>query len=91
MDKNHTLVGHEELVEFGKFLNSLQQAAHGHYSFETPEASGKFTTRSLNEIIGDFQDYVDSRREVFRVRITCIDRPNGTMSCTDKEFKRISK
>jgi hypothetical protein len=91
MDNKRTLIGQDGVVEFGEHLNKLHEASHTDYSFEMPDVSGRLVTRSLDDVIGEFQDYVDSRREVFRVRITYIDRQMGTMGYTDKEFKRISK
>jgi hypothetical protein len=91
MDDKRTLIGQDGVVEFGEHLNSLHQASHRAYTFETPDISGRLVARSLDEVIGEFQDYVDSRRQVFRVQIICVDRRAGTIISTDKKFERVSK
>jgi hypothetical protein len=91
METRHTFVRLDGIAEFGEYLNTLHQATYRVYSFEMPDASGKLVARSLDEVIREFQDYVDERRPVFRVVILCIDRQAGTISSTDKQFKRVSK
>ena len=94
MDKKHTLIGLDGVVEFGEYLNTLHQVTHRAYTFEMPDASGRLVACSLEDVIRELQDYVDSRRQVFRVQIICVDRQAGTIgtiSSTDKQFKRVSK
>ena len=91
MDTKTTLIGLDGVVEFGEYLNTLHQVSHRAYTFETPDASGRLVTCSLEDVIRELQDYVDSRRQVFRVQIICVDRQAGTIVSTDKQFKRVSK
>ena len=85
------MFGIDGLVEFGEYLGALREASHRSYSFEMPDVSGRLVARSLDEVIGEFQDFVYARRPVFRVVILCVDRQAGTISSTDKQFKRASK
>jgi len=91
MDTKQMLIGLDGVVEFGVYLNTLHEPSHRVYSFEMPDASGRLVARSLDEVICEFQDYVDERRPVFRVVILCVDRQAETISSTDKQFKRVSK
>ncbi len=91
MDTKHALIGLDGVVEFGECLNTLHETGHKNYSFEMLDASGRLATCSLDEVISEFQNYVDFRRVFFRVRITYIDRQLMTIGSTEKEFKRVSK
>jgi len=89
--KTSKTVGIDGLIEFGEYLNALHKPSHRAYSFEMPDASDRLVARALDEVICEFQDYADERRPVFRVVILCVDRQAGTISSTDKQFKRASK
>lgn len=91
MNKKPTLVGQDGVVEFGEYLNTLYEVCNKDYTFEMPDASGVLVKSSLDEVIREFQDFFDSKRGVFRVGITYVDRQMGTMGYTEKEFKRVSK
>jgi hypothetical protein len=91
MDNKHTLIGLDGVVEFGEYLNKLHQVTHRAYTFEMPDASGRLVACSLEDVIRELHDYIESRRQVFRVQIICVDRQAGTISSTDKQFKRVSK
>jgi hypothetical protein len=65
MDKKHTLIGLDGVVEFGDYLATLHQVAHRAYTFEMPDASGRLAACSLEDVIRELQDYVESRRQFF--------------------------
>ena len=91
MDDKHTLIGHDGLVEFGQYLNTLHAASYRDYTVEMPGPSGALVACSLDDVIREFQGFFDSKREAFRVCITYVDCQMGTMGHTDRQFKRISK
>ena len=91
MDQKHTFIGLDDVVEFGNYLIKLQQVAHIYYTFEMPDSSGSLVECSLEGVIRELQDFVDGKRQVFRVQIICVDQQAGTISSTDKQFKKVSQ
>ena len=91
MAEKRALSGTDGLIEFGNYLNSLQEGGFRDYTFEMPGEGRSLVGCSLNEVIADFQSFFESKKDSFHVLISYVDYKSGTMGSTEKEFRRISK
>lgn len=84
-------VGIDELVEFGEYLNTLDQTPYRHYTFEMPDSTGRLKESSLADALAGFRDFCAGTIDTFRVCICYKDYLHGTMGNCDRTFTKLKQ